>query len=257
MRTRASKNDPCSRFYSPDDFDVVAACLHARTERWDFSFIRSTELNPHKACQGKIANNVRVDEKVAAGLSGCPKNGGNKMKSRKRCPRVISLYTGVGGLDFGFEAASSRRRLRSSSMDACASIRAQSWLAGHRARHHEVSSEEILERAGAPGTGRRPDRRATLPAVLEVGLLGERRADRSALIDRYGTDLAEFLRVIEEAIPHVFLLENVEGIVFFRTKTRGVQISSGEVERINRRAATTAGRCHFSMAADYGVPQLR
>src|SRR6185503_243871 len=28
QRTRAAKSDPCSRYYSPKDFDVVAACLH-------------------------------------------------------------------------------------------------------------------------------------------------------------------------------------------------------------------------------------
>ncbi len=38
QRTRASKSDPCSRYYSSDDFDVLAACLHARTEKWEYSF---------------------------------------------------------------------------------------------------------------------------------------------------------------------------------------------------------------------------
>jgi len=29
QRTRAAKGNPCSRYYEPSDFDVVAACLHA------------------------------------------------------------------------------------------------------------------------------------------------------------------------------------------------------------------------------------
>ena len=31
QRTRAAKSDPCSRYYMPSDFDVVAACLHPIT----------------------------------------------------------------------------------------------------------------------------------------------------------------------------------------------------------------------------------
>ena len=63
MRTRASKSDPCSRFYSPRDFDVVAACLHAVTERWEFRYARASWLEPHKKCAGKLSNAVAIDER--------------------------------------------------------------------------------------------------------------------------------------------------------------------------------------------------
>jgi hypothetical protein len=61
QRTRASKSDPCSRYYSPDDFDVLAACLHARTERWEYSFALTSELDEHRKCAGKLSSNVAVD----------------------------------------------------------------------------------------------------------------------------------------------------------------------------------------------------
>lgn len=61
QRTRASKSDPCSRFYAPTDFDVVAACLHAVNERWEFRYILPTELNGHSSCLGKLASNVSVN----------------------------------------------------------------------------------------------------------------------------------------------------------------------------------------------------
>jgi len=61
QRTRASKADPCSRYYSPSDFDIVAGCLHAVTERWEFRYILPERLASHKACKGKLASNVRVD----------------------------------------------------------------------------------------------------------------------------------------------------------------------------------------------------
>ncbi|GMO75900.1 hypothetical protein [Bradyrhizobium ottawaense] len=66
QRTRASKADPCSRYYAPDDFDVVAACLHAVTERWEFRFVLPGHLPEHKKCTGKIASNVIVGSEWAS-----------------------------------------------------------------------------------------------------------------------------------------------------------------------------------------------
>lgn len=61
QRTRAAKSDPCSRYYSPRDFDVVAACLHAVTEQWEFRFAIPAGLAPHAKCPGKLSSNVHVD----------------------------------------------------------------------------------------------------------------------------------------------------------------------------------------------------
>lgn len=62
QRTRASKSDPCSRYYSPGDFPVLAACLHAVTEAWEFRFALTSDLPGHKTCNGRIANMVAVTE---------------------------------------------------------------------------------------------------------------------------------------------------------------------------------------------------
>jgi hypothetical protein len=61
QRTRTSKSDPCSRYYSPKDFDVLAACLHARTERWEYSFALTSSLDPNRKCPDKLSSNVIVD----------------------------------------------------------------------------------------------------------------------------------------------------------------------------------------------------
>ncbi len=66
QRTRAAKGDPCSRYYMPADFDIVAACLHAVTTRWDFKFVLSGMLPPHKKCDGRIDSNVKVDNRWVA-----------------------------------------------------------------------------------------------------------------------------------------------------------------------------------------------
>lgn len=60
QRARASISDPCSRYYSPKDFDLVAACLHAVTDQWEFRFHSSATLAPHERCDGKLDHKVRV-----------------------------------------------------------------------------------------------------------------------------------------------------------------------------------------------------
>lgn len=70
QRTRAPKADPCTRFYRPQDFDVVAACLHPCTERWDFCFALTRGLDPHKRCTGRLSNLVRLDERWSADALG-------------------------------------------------------------------------------------------------------------------------------------------------------------------------------------------
>lgn len=62
QRTRASKADPCSRYYSAADFDIVAACTHAVTERWEFRYARTVDLDPHRTCPGKLSHLVRLDD---------------------------------------------------------------------------------------------------------------------------------------------------------------------------------------------------
>lgn len=60
QRTRASKKDPCSRYYKVEEFDLVAACLHSVTERWEFRYAVSRTLDLHRKCPGRLSNNVRV-----------------------------------------------------------------------------------------------------------------------------------------------------------------------------------------------------
>lgn len=60
QRTRASKSDPCSRYYKSTDFHVLAACLHAVTERWEYRFIPTSRLPSHLKCSGRIQNNLRI-----------------------------------------------------------------------------------------------------------------------------------------------------------------------------------------------------
>lgn len=60
QRTRRG-SDPCSRYYEPREFDVVAACLHAVTSRWEFQYALPGHLDPHRTCEGRLSNRVLVD----------------------------------------------------------------------------------------------------------------------------------------------------------------------------------------------------
>jgi hypothetical protein len=62
QRTRASKADPCSRYYRAGDFDIVAACVHAVTERWDFRYSQTSGLGPHPSCSGRLSSRVHLDK---------------------------------------------------------------------------------------------------------------------------------------------------------------------------------------------------
>jgi len=70
QRTRASKSDPCSRYYQASEFQLLAACLHAVTEQWEFKFALTSDLPAHNKCHGRLSNNLRVsDEWFTADVS--------------------------------------------------------------------------------------------------------------------------------------------------------------------------------------------
>jgi hypothetical protein len=60
QKTRASKSDPCSRYYRRDQFEVLAACLHPVHERWEFQFAPTAGLPEHKRCEDRIADKLTV-----------------------------------------------------------------------------------------------------------------------------------------------------------------------------------------------------
>lgn len=60
QKTRASKGNPCSRYYTAAQFEVLAACLHPVTEKWQFSFCPTGALAPHPKCHGHLSERVLV-----------------------------------------------------------------------------------------------------------------------------------------------------------------------------------------------------
>ncbi len=179
------------------------------------------------------------------------------MKSTTASPSVISLYTGVGGLDFGFEAAGFQTRV-AVEMDAaaCRAIRAnQKWPTIEGDIHH-VSSRQILDTAGLKVgeadvlIGGPPCQPFSKSGYWSSG-------DAKRLDDPRSGTLQEYLRVLRDTLPKTFLLENVHGLAF-KDKDEGLRLLLEGIDAINRDTRSNY-RVHLRVlnAASFGVPQLR
>ena len=171
---------------------------------------------------------------------------------------VISLYTGAGGLDFGFEAAG-LRTAAALELDpvACRAIRRNrpDWNLIER-DIHDVTSDEILRAAGLDIgeadvlIGGPPCQPFSKSPYWVSG-------DARRLDDPRANTLTAYLRVLRDTKPRTFLLENVYGLVY-KGKDEGLHHLLKGVERINRETGTSY-RVGWKLlnAAHYGVPQLR
>jgi hypothetical protein len=61
QKTRASKSDPCSRYYKRSHFEVLAACLHPLTTKWEFRFCPTAALMERPRCPGHLSERVLVE----------------------------------------------------------------------------------------------------------------------------------------------------------------------------------------------------
>ena len=171
---------------------------------------------------------------------------------------AISLYTGVGGLDFGFEAAGFHTAA-AVELDgpACRAVRRNrpDWglIEGDI---HDVPSEQILDTAGL-----RPREADVLIGGPPCQPFSKSsywvNGDALRLDDPRADTLTAYLRVLRDTQPKAFLLENVYGLAY-KGKDEGLRYLLEGIEQINRQVGT---RYHVSWkmlnAAHYGVPQIR
>ena len=182
---------------------------------------------------------------------------GRRNKSRARAT-VISLFSGAGGLDYGFEAAGLEVAVSLEiNRDACASLRASRPGRPVIDRDvFDVSTSELLETAGlAKGEA---DLLIGGPPCQPFSKAGYwARGDSARLDDPRANTLAAYMRIVEEALPHAFLLENVEGLAF-EGKDEGLRFLIDRIESLNR--ATQSHYVPYIQkvdAASFGVPQHR
>ncbi len=175
--------------------------------------------------------------------------------------KVISLYTGAGGLDLGLEAAGLTTTVAVEfNTAACRTLRAnrsdrRPWEV-IEASIHDISSAQIRRKGRV---------RAGQAAMLVGGPPCQPfsksaywvRGDTKRLDDERADTLTAYLRVLRDLKPRVFLLENVFGLTY-KGKDEALGLLENAVDRINREVGTNYS---FSWTvlntADYGVPQIR
>jgi DNA (cytosine-5)-methyltransferase 1 len=170
---------------------------------------------------------------------------------------AISLFTGVGGLDFGFEAAGFRTAV-ALELDrvACSTIRLNRDWPLIEADINDVPSEELLAAASLePGEA---DVLIGGPPCQPFSKSGYwSRGDALRLDDPRADTLCAYLRVLRDTRPKAFLLENVGGLAY-RGKDEGLRHILDGVDQINREAGTDYLVTWAKLnAADFGVPQFR
>jgi DNA (cytosine-5)-methyltransferase 1 len=175
----------------------------------------------------------------------------------RRKPTVISLFTGAGGLDHGFEAAGFRTAVAiERDHQCCETLRAnRSWTVIER-DIHEVRTEEML----AAGKLRRGEVDVLIggPPCQPFSKSGYwASGDTLRLDDPRASTLSAYMRVVRDALPRVFLLENVAGLSF-SGKNEGLTLLLDAIEEINRSTRSNYRPVYRILrAADYGVPQIR
>jgi DNA (cytosine-5)-methyltransferase 1 len=171
--------------------------------------------------------------------------------------KLISLYTGAGGLDLGFEAAGFETAVAVEiDPEAVITLRHnRSWPVLDR-DIHTISSQEILETAGL-GAGE-ADALIGGPPCQPFSKSGYWASGDTLRLDdpRAGT-LGAYLRVLRDTLPKTFLLENVPGLAY-QKKSEGLRLIEQAIRKINRDCGTSYGISVGKLnAASYGVPQMR
>jgi len=172
-------------------------------------------------------------------------------------PKAISLFTGVGGLDFGFEAAGFETAV-AVEMDAvcCRTLRLNRSWPVIEGDIHNVTSKDLLKTAklrrgqadiliGGPPC--QPFSKSGYWASGDALRLDDPRADT----------LTAYLRVLRDTQPKTLLLENVSGLAY-KGKSEGLDRILAGIAQIN--AETGTNYCpawQVLDAASYGVPQHR
>jgi len=179
---------------------------------------------------------------------------------------VVSLFTGAYGLDLGFELAGFRVTVALDiSEDSYRNLRANRpkvpFLLGDIKR---LSTSDILKEAGLkPGE---VDVVTGGPPCQPFSPAGK----RQSLRDPRTAPLMDFVRVVREAKPKVFVMEEVPGILSARIKhipirERGKRLLTPEEEPgsawrvVLEELGKTGYRVAWKVlnAADYGTPQVR
>jgi len=180
-----------------------------------------------------------------------------KSRANRKSLRVISLFSGAGGLDLGLEAAGFSTSICVEIDPVCCSTlkKNRDWLV-FNSPVEKIKGRTLLKQAGL---------KRGEPALLVGGPPCQpfsksgywRDGDSKRLKDPRARTLGEFMRMLEETLPHAFILENVEGLNY-EGKDEGFRLVKRKLAQINKR---TGANYSFNWkklnSVDFGVPQIR
>jgi DNA (cytosine-5)-methyltransferase 1 len=170
---------------------------------------------------------------------------------------VLSLYTGAGGLDHGLKAAGFQIAVANDiDHDSCETLRCNGAKTVIEGDILGIPTSSLLRAGGLDFA--KADLLVGGPPCQPFSKSGYwASGDTRRLDDPRARTLTEFLRVLEEALPSAFLLENVDGLAY-TGKSEGLGLLLDAVEAINDRAGTRYRPSYTVLnAADFGVPQTR
>jgi DNA (cytosine-5)-methyltransferase 1 len=158
--------------------------------------------------------------------------------ARRRKPAVISLFSGALGLDLGLERAGFEVRVAvEANRFAAETIRCnRPDLPVIQKKIESVTAGEILRWAGL-----RVGEAALLtggPSCQSFSTAGQ----RGSLSDPRGSMFRQFLRVVREARPRFFIMENVCGVLSAAAGTRDGGGRSDAQPRLARRRSVAEDR---------------
>ncbi|MCV6968873.1 SacI methylase [Mycobacterium bohemicum] len=169
---------------------------------------------------------------------------------------AISLFSGAGGLDLGAEAAGAdvRAAVEWDRDSALTMEKNFTELASPVIQRDilDTTTAEILRAAGLR-KGQRPDLLIGGPPCTPFSKSGFWLEYKRAGLDPGASLLQAYTRVLREARPKAFVLENVYALTFNNKASRPA------LERLLREIDEAGYHCFPKVlnAADYGVPQLR
>lgn len=171
--------------------------------------------------------------------------------------KLISLFSGCGGMDYGFEAAGFKTCVALEwDPDCCSTLRAnRSWPVINQ-DIFETPTSQILEQ-GNLNAGE-ADILIGGPPCQPFSKAGYwAQGDSKRLQDPRSGTLQAYMRVVEETLPQSFVLENVSGLAF-SGKDEGLMLLISMIEGINKRTGSSYQPYYKVLkAVEYGVPQIR
>ncbi len=177
------------------------------------------------------------------------------MKQFKNNNKIISLFSGAGGMDIGFEMAGFETVVAVEyDISCCETLKKnRPNLSVIHGDITLISTDEILKAGGL-----KPTEAAVViggPPCQSFSLAGK----RMGLNDPRGKLVLEFIRVVKESLPMVFVMENVRGMVNWQDG-KAIDAIMNEISKpiiFEGKEYIYKVNKAILNAVDYGVPQYR